>query len=45
MIMSNNVVKYLDRPPTGWFAINVAKAGDARRWDWVGFMVDVSQTS
>jgi hypothetical protein len=34
-------IEYLDRPPTGWFALNVAKAGDTRRWDWAGFMVDV----
>jgi hypothetical protein len=30
-----------DRPPAGWFALNVMRAGDGRKWDWVGLMVDV----
>jgi hypothetical protein len=36
-----SATEYLDRPPPGWFALNVAKAGDTRKWDWVGFLVDV----
>src|ERR1700761_4670221 len=30
-----------DRPPAGWFALAVMKAGNSRKWDWVGLMVDV----
>jgi hypothetical protein len=33
--------EYLDRPPAGWFPVNVMKAGDNRKWDWVALMVDV----
>jgi hypothetical protein len=29
----------LDRPPRGWFALDVIK--DTRKWDWVALMVDV----
>ena len=32
----------LDRPPPGWFALAVMKAGrDARKWDWCALMIDV----
>ena len=27
-----------DRPPRGWFALDVIK--DTRKWDWVALMVD-----
>jgi hypothetical protein len=30
-----------DRPPPGWFALNVMKATEGRKWDWVALMVDV----
>ena len=29
----------LDRPPPGWFALDVVREG--RKWDWVALMVDV----
>jgi hypothetical protein len=29
-----------DRPPAGWFALNVMRKG-SRKWDWVAIMVDV----
>jgi hypothetical protein len=35
------MTEYLDRPPVGWFALSVAKTEATRKWDWVGFMVDV----
>lgn len=37
--MSN--IEYLDRPPVGWFALDVARTGNGRKWDWVALMVDV----
>jgi hypothetical protein len=33
-------IEYLDRPPTGWFALNVMRR-NKRKWDWVALMVDV----
>ena len=33
-------IEYLDRPPTGWFALDVVRK-EARKWDWVVLMVDV----
>ena len=32
-------LKLLDRPPRGWFALDVIK--QARKWDWLALMVDV----
>ena len=34
-------IEYLDRPPAGWFALDVMKAGSGRKWDWVVLMIDV----
>jgi hypothetical protein len=34
-------IEYLDRPPAGWFPIDVMKSGSERKWDWVALMVDV----
>jgi hypothetical protein len=31
----------LDRPPAGWFALDVMKTGSARKWDWVSIWFDV----
>jgi hypothetical protein len=31
----------LDKPPAGWFPLNVMRASDGRKWDWVALMVDV----
>jgi hypothetical protein len=34
--------EYLDRPPAGWHALDVMKAGsNGRKWDWCALMVDV----
>jgi hypothetical protein len=33
-------IEYLDRPPAGWFALDVMRK-QARKWDWVALMVDV----
>jgi hypothetical protein len=33
-------IKYLDRPPAGWFALDVMRK-EARKWDWVVLMIDV----
>jgi hypothetical protein len=30
--------EYLDRPPAGWFALDVMRK-EARSWDWVALMV------
>ena len=34
-------IKTVDQPPAGWFLLEVMKAADGRKWDWVGFMIDV----
>ena len=34
-------IEYLDRPPSGWFALDVMRK-EARKWDWVALMVDVN---
>jgi hypothetical protein len=31
----------IDRPPAGWFALAVMKAGSGRKWDWCALMIDV----
>ena len=33
-------IEYLDRPPSGWFALNVARV-EKRKWDWAALMVDM----
>jgi hypothetical protein len=33
-------IEYLDRPPPGWFLLDVMRK-EARRWDWCAFMIDV----
>jgi hypothetical protein len=32
--------EYLDRPPSGWFALAVMRK-EWRKWDWVALMIDV----
>lgn len=34
------MIEELDRPPTGWFALDVMRK-HSRKWDWVALMVDV----
>jgi hypothetical protein len=34
-------IEYLDRPPVGWFALGLMKAGSLRKWDWCALMIDV----
>jgi hypothetical protein len=31
----------LDKPPAGWFPLDVMKANGSRKWDWCALMVDV----
>ena len=33
-------IEYLDRPPTGWFVLDVIRR-EARKRDWVALMIDV----
>lgn len=33
-------IEYLDRPPAGWFALDVLKV-EWRKWDWVALMFEV----
>ena len=33
-------IEYLDRPPSGWFALDVMRR-DTRKWDWVALTIDV----
>jgi hypothetical protein len=33
-------IEYLDRPPTGWFALSVMRT-EKRNWDWAALMIDV----
>lgn len=33
-------MEYLDRPPSGWFALDVMRK-EKRKWDWVALMIDV----
>ena len=35
------MIDVLDKPPAGWFPLDVMKASDGRKWDWVALMVDV----
>jgi hypothetical protein len=35
-----SAIEYLDRPPTGWFVLDVIRR-EARKRDWVALMVDV----
>jgi hypothetical protein len=32
--------EYLDRPPPGWFVLDVLKK-EWRKWDWVALMIDI----
>jgi len=34
-------VEEFDRPPQGWFALDIMKAKGGRAWDWVALMIDV----
>lgn len=39
--MSETAIEYLDRPPAGWFALDVMKAENSRKWDWCALLIDV----
>jgi hypothetical protein len=41
--MMMRAIEYLDRPPVGWFVLDVMRQGDdpPRKRDWVALMVDV----
>jgi hypothetical protein len=32
--------EYPDRPPAGWFALDVMRT-EWRKWDWVALMIDI----
>jgi hypothetical protein len=32
-------IEYLDRPPTGWFLLDVVRE-EARKWDWIALMIE-----
>jgi hypothetical protein len=34
-------ITYLDQPPPGWFALDVVKAENSRKREWVALIVDV----
>lgn len=34
------MVQYLDRPPAGWFVLDVKRLAP-RAWDWVALLMDV----
>jgi hypothetical protein len=37
-----STVLTLDKPPAGWHALDVMRAGsNSRKWDWVALMIDV----
>jgi hypothetical protein len=36
-----SATEYLDRPPTGWFVLDVMKTGNGRKWDWCALVIDV----
>jgi hypothetical protein len=40
MNLTKSKTQYIDRPPAGWFPLDVMKA-EKRKWDWVALMVDV----
>jgi hypothetical protein len=33
--------EYLDRPPVGWFVLDVMEAGRGGTWDWCALVIDV----
>jgi hypothetical protein len=33
-------IEYLDRPPAGWFPVNVARM-KSRGWDWAALLTDI----
>jgi hypothetical protein len=35
-----SAIEYLDRPPPGWFVLDVMRK-ESRKWDWTALMVDV----
>jgi hypothetical protein len=38
--MSKSRIEILDRPPAGWFTLDVMRR-ESRKWDWVALMIDV----
>lgn len=34
-------IETLDKPPAGWFPLDVMKADESLKWDWVGLMINV----
>ena len=38
--MAKREITFLDRPPPGWFTLDVMQATGPRRLDWVALMID-----
>jgi hypothetical protein len=38
---SLTAIEYLDLPPAEWFVLDVMKTENARKRDWLAFMIDV----
>jgi len=34
-------IEYLDRPPPGWFVLDVMRADSKGKWGWCALMIDV----
>jgi hypothetical protein len=34
-------IETVDRPPSGWFILDIMKPADRRKWDWAALMIDV----
>ena len=34
-------IEWVDRPPDGWFVLDVMKLKKLRKWDWCVLMIDV----
>jgi hypothetical protein len=38
--MRKSAIEYLDRPPPGWFVLDVMKR-QSWKWDWCALLIDV----
>ena len=34
-------IEWVDRPPDGWFVLDVMKLKKLRKWDWLALMIDI----
>ena len=35
-------IEWVDRPPDGWFVLDVMKLKKLRKWDWWALMIEVA---